>query len=500
METLEFYKLKDELNELVRSEVARSVASERDLQQRYVGLGLKIAAGGLGAAILTLGIFGVKSLNDVNTAIAKIPDVIAARTDAEITKRFDENNPVVKYETMLLESSARAIVASITAQLERSVVLSIDERTADVASRSLQHKDVRPSTKLALIRALTTTKIRNMSSAIDQAVTIFALQQANESKFDERALITCLRYFAQRNAERFVPDVEKIYDLRGNVPGIGIATSRFALELSRGYGSDLFKKLEKSDDLGTKYIIHVANLKTAKSNQVDTALFKSMLSSAVNEDSSDDVNLTEMIKHIAALTEALSNTPEIPRQIVNGMHAYMVESGLSPAQRLQSNDNTYFAFASTDGETRSTSIGRESFEALLVVVSAQIREELVASGGRLTDPLKDKIGFWLPRSSIDSTEDDDDGRASFFVIRDPKNLGFLAEDGSEIDGKTLAGQVSIVPRTREKQTRIVLRWADAIEGVRNVPIVAIRNLRLQSLRLHNTWKAAQVDSNTSWPR
>ena len=498
METLEFYRLKDELSELVKSEVARSVASERDLQQRYVGLGLKIAAGGLGAAVLALGIFGVKSLNDINTAIAKIPEFITTRTDAEIAKRFDENNPIVKYETMLLESSARAIVASLSAQLERTGALSIDERTADITARSLQHKDVRSSTKLSLIRTFSTTKIRNVSPAIDQAIATFAQQLANESKFDERALISCMRYFGQRNAERFISDVEKLYDLRGNVPGIGIATSRYALELSKGYGNDLFKKLEKSDDLGMKYIVHIANLKASKTSQLDTALFKSMLSSAVKEDTSEDVNLTEVIKHIVSVAEASNNTSELPRQIVNSLREHMAQAGLSPTLRFQSADNTYFAFASIDGENRSASIGRESFESLLEIVSSQIREEFIASGGKVTDQLKEKISFWLPRSSIDAAEDDE--RASFFLIRDAKNLRFVLEDGSEIEGKILNGQANIVPRVKDSQTRLVLRWADAVEGVKSVPIAAIRNLRMQSLRLHGTWKNAQIDSGLSFSR
>lgn len=498
METLEFYKLKDELSELVRAEVSRSLSSERDLQQRYVGIGLKIAAAGLGAAILTLSIFGIKSLNDINDAIAKIPEVISARTDTEIAKRFDENNPVVKYETMLLESSARAIVASISAQLDRTGVLSIDERTADIASRSLLHKDVRPGTKLALIRVFSTTKIRNISSAIDQSIATFALQTANDSTFDERTLISCLRYFSQRNSERFVPDVEKLYDLRGNVPGVGLAASRFALELSKGYGNDLFKKLERSDDQNMKYILHIANLKVSKTSQLDVGLFKSVLAAALNNDSGDEVNLTEIIKHIGIIADSASGASELPRQIMSMMREYMTSEKLSPALRSQSNETVYFAFSSPDGKRRSTSISRESFEALLGIASSQIKEELIASGGKFTDQLKEKIAFWLPRSSVEFTDEDE--RASFFQIRDVKSLRFVLEGGSAIDGSTLAGQPSIAPRTSDDQTKILLRWTDVSEGAKSVPIIAVENLKLQSLRLSGGWKNAQIESEFSWPR
>src|ERR1700743_2648509 len=181
METLEYYKLKDELSTLIKTEIANSVSNERDLQQKYVGLGLKVAAAGLAGAIIAVGLFGIKSALDIHSKIEEIPNQINARADKEITKRFNDDNPVAKYETILLDASARAVASSITTQTEKRTITSLDNRISDLIIRTLNEPNIQPSTKLSLVDALSTHRIRTVLPAIDQAVIALAEKLSAEN-------------------------------------------------------------------------------------------------------------------------------------------------------------------------------------------------------------------------------------------------------------------------------------------------------------------------------
>jgi hypothetical protein len=173
MDTLEYYKLKDELSTLIKTEVASSINNERDLQQKYIGIGLKVAAGGIAAAVLAVGLFGVKSAYDVQSRISEIPTKINERADKEIIARFNKDNPVVKYDAILLDTSARAIASSIAVQAEGRP-FTLDNRLSDLFLRALNDPNIPTGTKLSIVDALSTSKIRFILPAIDQAIITLA--------------------------------------------------------------------------------------------------------------------------------------------------------------------------------------------------------------------------------------------------------------------------------------------------------------------------------------
>jgi hypothetical protein len=482
-ESLEYYKLKDELGQLLKDEISRSRENERDLQEKYIGMGLKIAAAGVAAAVITFGIFGIKSFYDVQSAIKGIPKTINTVVTDEVRARFKDKDPVGEYEIIVLESTARSIAASLTAQADQARYLSLDQRMSDVVVRALNDKNILPATKLSLIDAISSRKIRSISPLIDQAVIELAERAENEKLVDQRTLLGCLNYFTTRAPERFVGEVAKIYDAGGTMSGVRLAVGRYLFALTKDT-DNLAGKLEKSDDINVKYFVHISNLKVGGAKQLDPDLFKAALANALNTDSDDGVSLSDLIDHISTMDE-IDDRSDIVTAMLDSIREYANSNKLTLAVDDDSINNMGFRFYTPQGKTASASIDREHFRLLIVHVTDHIRDSLQESKGEFTDPIRQALEFWFPRSDPDATAHS--RKAGALSLGDVKKVRFIAPDGSETPGSSLANRAILTTLTTGGNTSVVLKWNDETGQTKSMRIKSILDLDTDSLQPYGIW-------------
>jgi len=481
MESLEYYKLKDELSDLIRGEITKSLSNERDLQQRYISVGLKVAATGLAAAVLALGVFGIKSFYEVDTAIKKIPDIINKRVNDEVVDRFNNNNPVAQYELTLLESAARSVATTMSVQ-NRGGNFLLDARVSDLITRALNEKTIKQSTKLSLIGALSTQKLRNVSPSIDQAVLAVVQQIGSQTTVDESDLRRCIEYFSYRGPERFVGEVEKIYDAHNGSPEIRLAIGRYASALQRDTGN-LVKKLEKSEDLNLKYLLHFRELKNGKAKQVNREIFHAMLAQAINP-RGDGITLSDMIDHIDEIDEETGI--EIAGQMVDAISEYARFKNLFLAVQDESSDDPSFRLYTEDGAKASVSMDKSEFDTLSRLATSWIGDNLKHSKGQFTDPIKQAMDFWFPR--FDSDGKVTARKAGGFILGDVRKTRFVAPDGREIPGDNLANRAIVTIKRIGDEITVQLKWTDEVGETKSMPIKAIVDLDPDNLRQYGVWR------------
>jgi hypothetical protein len=487
METLEYYKLKDELSARIKDEISKSIGNERDLQQRYIGVGLKVAATGIAAAVLTLGVFGIKSFYEIDSAIKKIPEIINKRANDEVTARFNKNNPVAQYESTLLESAARSIASSIGAQVDR---VALDARVTDVIVRALNDQTIRLPIKLSLVSALSTQKVRSVSPAIDQGAIAITQQIAAQNPVNESDLRRSLQYFSYRIPERFVGEVEKIYDAHNGIPEIRLAVGRYAMALQRDTGN-LIKKLEKSDDTLLRYQLHIRDLKNGKVKQINRELFEAVFTPALNRSelnrSEDEIGLSDIIGHLNSIDD---DNPEIVGQIIEAIQQYAFSRSLSLAVHDDSSDGMSFRFYGPDGKKASTEIDRSDFDTLIQLATAWIKHNLDQSNGEFTDPIKQAMDFWFPRSDSEKATS---RKAGAFRLTDVRKVRFVAPDGGETAGDTLANRAVVTTRRVGTEINVILKWDNELGEAKSMPVKAIANLDSDSLNQYGIWRRVTND-------
>jgi hypothetical protein len=487
METLEYYKLKDELTGLIRDEISKSLGNERDLQQRYISVGLKVAAAGVAAAVLTLGLFGIKSFYEVDSAIKKIPDIINKRANDEVTARFNNNNPVAQYENALLESAARATASSLAAQAARGN-FSLEARATDLIVRALNSKTTTLQTKLSLVSSLSSPKVGSVSPSIDQAVITTEQDIANQNPLDESKLRTFIDYFSVRIPERFVGEVEKIYDAHDGSPEIRMAVGRYAMSLEKDTGN-LVKKLEKSDDASLKYFLHIRELKNGKVKQVDREIFNAVFSRAINNRSDDEIGLSDVIEHIDAVDD--DAPAEVVSQLIDAIREYAISKNLSLAVDDDS-DNASFHFYASDLSKASSGLDRRDFDTLARLATEGIIDSLKQSKGEFTDRIKQAMDFWSPRSAPDAQADD--RQAGAFILSDARKMRFVAQDGSEIAGNVISSRALVTTQRNGAEINVLLKWDDELGQTKSMPIKVILDFDPDKLRRQGIWRRPTNDS------
>lgn len=487
METLEYYKLKDDLTGLIRDEISKNLSNERDLQQRYLGIGLKIAASGIAAAVLTLGLFGIKSIYEIDAAVKKIPDIINKRANDEVTARFNSNNPVEQYENALLETAARAVATSLAMQASRGRFL-LDARATDLIVRALNSKTTKLQTKLALVTNLSSQKISSVSPSIDQAVITAGQDVANQSPLDASELRPFIDYFAARIPDRFVTEVEKIYDAHGGSPEIRMAVGRYAMTLEKDSGN-LVKKLEKSDDADLKYLLHIRELRNGKVKQVDRQIFDAAFARAINNRSDDEIGLSNIIEHIDDVDDDASI--EVVGQLIDAIREYAISKDLSLAVD-DSPDNTSFRFYTPSLSKASTNFDRRTFDTLARLATASIKESLRQSKGEFTDRIRQSMEFWSPRSAPDALADD--RKTGAFILRDAKKSRFIAQDGREVAGNIISGRALIMAQRSGTDINVLVKWDDELGKAKSIPIKAILDFDPDRLSRYGIWRRVTNDS------
>src|SRR5215510_6436395 len=104
MDEPSIYKAKEEIVEFCSAYIDKRFESEKGLIKDYIGLGLKVAVAGIGIALVNFGFLGWRTYDDVNKSI-----------QAEIKYRFNNDNPVLKYENLLKEAAVDGVIAGLTA-------------------------------------------------------------------------------------------------------------------------------------------------------------------------------------------------------------------------------------------------------------------------------------------------------------------------------------------------------------------------------------------------
>lgn len=487
METLEYYKLKDELSALIKDEISKSLGNERDLQQRYIGIGLKIAAGGIAAAFLTLGVFGIKSFYEVDSSIKKIPAIINKRTNDEVTARFNSDNPVAQYEAVLRESAARSIASSIAMQAERGN-FSLDARASDIIVRALNEPAIRLQTKLSLIAAMSTDKIRVVPPAVDQAIVGVVQQISNQSPVKEADLRSCLEYFSHRSPERFASEVEKIYDAHNSDADIRLAVGRYAMTLQKD-PSNLTRKLEKTEDRNLLYLMHIRDLRNGKSKQINRELFDALLVRAISLHPDDDFSLSDVIKHLDAVDDDASI--EVVGQLIEAIQQFALAKNLSLAVANDSSDDMSFRLFAADGTKASTTLDRDDFRTLIQLATAWIKSNLEQSKGEFTPAIAQAMDFWFPRPAGDAKMTA--RKAGNFALDDFKKVRFIAPDGSETPGSALPSRAVVTTQRSGAEISVLLKWTDETGAIKSMPIRQIADLDTDSLKQRGIWGRVSDD-------
>jgi len=364
-------------------------------------------------------------------------------------------------------------------------LITLDERRSDVIVRGLSDKTIRLATKLSLISALSTVKIRNASPAIDQAVIALTEQIGNESSVNEQTLLRCLAYFSFRSPERFAGEIEKIYDRHSGKSGIRLAIGRYTVKLPKDYGDALAKKLEKTDDPNTKYMLHIRDLTIGRAKQVNAELLAATLIRAFNNsEPTDGITLSELIDDISSL----DGSPEIVAQLIESIREYADANKLTLAVGDDSPNNITFGFYGPDGKSASVDIDRDKFDTLIGLAADRIKDNLRQSKGEFTDPIKQAMDFWFPRS--DSDVDASSPKAGAFSLGDAKKVSFVTSDGREIPGNTLSSRAIVTTQGTGSDLRVILKWNNEIGDTKSVPLKKIVDFNPRSLKQYGIWNRA----------
>jgi hypothetical protein len=140
MEEIAVYKAKEELLEHCSAYIDRKFESEKGLIKDYIGLGLKVAIAGVGIAVLTAGFFGWKSYDDVSKSV-----------QAEIKARFNNDNPIVKYENLIKDAAIQGMIAALTTRIESGKLFS-DKDELSFLTGALQDDGVNENRKFEILQ------------------------------------------------------------------------------------------------------------------------------------------------------------------------------------------------------------------------------------------------------------------------------------------------------------------------------------------------------------
>ncbi|HXI08443.1 MAG: hypothetical protein ACRC1G_18040 [Bradyrhizobium sp.] len=486
-QSLEYYKLKEDLGRFLKDEITRAVQNERDLQQKYIGIGLKVAGVGIAVAVLVVGLFGIKSIYDVDSAIKKIPDTINRRVDDEVMKRFNADNPVAKYELTLLENAARAVSASLTTQ-STGWGVDLDGRSSNVIIQALDDKNIRTTLKLTLVEALSNPKVGDIPSTVDQAIVAFATRIATTEPGNTNGILQCMNYFSARTPGRFAADVEKLFDKTGANIKIRLAVARFALKLPRNTGDNLIKKLTAADDIDIRYLMYVRSLATGKNKQVNQELISSTMERLLPASIDDEhLGFAEMIDHLNLVYESSDVAPKLADAIRN--HA--ISKGLYLTTKDRATADMRFHFVTAEGNAASATFRAARLTQLMRFAVDQIKDELKKSNGEFTDSTIRLMELWFPIE--DSKAGIHSRRAGGLRLYESGRYRFVSPDGKETPGTALPDQVTLTTSVNSSGPGVTMAWSDESGLPKSMRVTKIVNLDVDSLEEYGIWTRASPE-------
>jgi hypothetical protein len=490
MESLEYYQLKDTLGKELRDEIQSSISNERELQQKYIGLGIKIAIVGVSAAVVALGIFGIKSAYDLHATIASIPSRIDKRADRAVQDRFNSSeNPITKYEDLLRDSAARAIAASISAQANTpgraNIVL--DESTSASIVDCLTSGTTKPASKLSLISAMSTARIRTISPAIDQAVIAVLTSVSDAHLSDIRSLPRIMQYFSFRSPERFEDDIKKVYKAHDTQPDIQLQTAKYVYRLKKDFGQDLADSLAKGSNQTAKLLLHIRDLKNGTQDQLDAALITPAIDSALSQDN-DRMSLDDLITYFQDVSDEGNNQTQVIGVFLDLLQSRVTTKALTfAAGNFLVDSDEFFGFADKDGN--GPNLDRKNFDALFNMAVDHVVDLLKGSGGEFNEKARSSLAFWLPKALIGSSLSKK--HVGFLVVDRTMDAHFTIGDGKELTIDQF-GDPAIISVTSENDAiKVLLKWND--QTGKAVTNLIDRTSEPKALQAFGTWRSPTED-------
>jgi hypothetical protein len=448
MTTVEYYKLKEELSELIKNQVSTDLRAERDLQQRYIGLGLKIAGAGAAVAILSVGLLGIKSTYDISSAISDTTKNIEKKIETEITSQFNERNPVRSYQSMLIGASARAIIASIDIQAAQNnrLAIQLDERIVEAVNAVLKSSEVKGDVKREVISVLVRTNIRDQGiRSTTTPLVLSLLKDISRSDHieDVPLAIACIRYLALRTAPPITADIGRIYDQHKNERQIGLAVAQYAFELSRDNGERLITSLEASNDDAVKYLMHMRRLRFEKNTTVDGDLLKRLLPSTFEVNPAiASLRPTDVLRHIGSVFEDNENHAtavqlmDILREsAVSRNFEFAVSSAHFDGREL-------FGFVRRRGQLFG--MPRQVFNEFFELAVSLFVKGIEENQGTVTSVDLARIAFWTPKNARGPKRANEElGFLGAIAVLPNEKMAFVTNDNAKIQRSDLDGRVML---------------------------------------------------------
>jgi hypothetical protein len=304
VDELSLYKIKEELTVGLTAYVDKRLETEKSLIISYIGWGARIAIAGLALAVLIVGFFGWKTYDDINKSII-----------SEIKERFDKDNPVRKYDSLLKDAAIRGIVSSVRSQLIRSRQnLYIDEKSdyATFFANALQDVDVTTKEKIEIIEFASAISDSSLQSTIANSARHLIKTSASDNSDDNIQLMSRLvGLYATLNGHRFgesadyTSDVIDIYTKTSDSK-VYASVAEYLLTANNAQSTALIKKVHESDDPRIRYAMMISELKFSDESKLDENYIRDLAkkSTEVRFGESDPiVTLSDLVSSLVYLDQ-----------------------------------------------------------------------------------------------------------------------------------------------------------------------------------------------------
>jgi hypothetical protein len=230
------YKAKEEIIEYCSAYIDKKFETEKGLIKDYIGLGLKVAVAGIGIAVLTAGFFGWKSYDDVNKSV-----------QAEIKSRFNNENPIVKYENLIKEAAVEGIIAALTARIDGNDLFFSSEDALGFLNRALQDDAISTDRKAAILQFATILPYSaNKDEIARSARKLIQVDFKDNRESGIRLMTRLLNLYSSADPRSFVTDALNILDKYKDEEVIAQSVSKMLDKMDPGAASRIISKLGMS--------------------------------------------------------------------------------------------------------------------------------------------------------------------------------------------------------------------------------------------------------------
>jgi hypothetical protein len=479
MDDAGYYKTKEELVEFCSAYVDKKFETEKGLIRDYIGLGIKVAIVGVGAAVLTAGFFGWKSYDDVNKSAL-----------AEIKSRLDKDNPVVKYESTIKEIAVDGIIASLTARIDRNDDFLGDD-AINFLTDALQDDGISPERKSHILQFATIAPFGETKAQFAHAAR--KLIQA-DFKDNRESGVTLMRQliklYISDNANSYVTDALNIMENYKDDDVIAQSVSAMLDQLNPSAASRLLAKLGSRTDDTTKFHILFFNLRTNPQSTLDEQWLLSLIQTAFQFSFRDEkISLSEILSAMNSLT---SSNPHF-WAVISLFAAKASAMGYSVQYRLDdfgpSTGRPFVAFA-REGGSFGIPIGLYNKIFSQISQAFLIRSSWFSSAG--TNDLS-AMSFWMVKANegeLSNSLSYHDYK-TYFLYRGVDKI--KDGDGNEIAGERVGGRLAIVVQTTNNVPAVMVYWRDAIGVVKSASESKLVGVNKDSVSIRRVDNSVSLD-------